>query len=97
MAKDKQDTALAILTKLVELHDIEQRVGKVGRDTGYDDVRKVRRESAGVWLAARELVHGPAQTDATPRNEAEAARWRKRAEAAAKQRGDKVAAEPSAA
>ena len=87
----KNDEALEMLKTLLELHDIEQRIGGVGKDTKYDEVRKLRRESGKAWDAARVLVYGPPEVDAKPRNPAEAARWAARAKAAAESRNEKVA------
>lgn len=67
-------TADDLVKALVDMHELEQRLGAKG-GANYDDVRKHRRESATLWERAREYVYGPPEVDNKPKNAAEKKRW----------------------
>lgn len=82
----------SLLRDLLELHDL----GKKNLAHDYDAVRKIRRESDAKWEEARVLLYGEQPVDNKPKP-SEAARWEKRAEAAAVKRRGRPPKNPAAA
>lgn len=74
--KAKQTSAEELIKSLVDMHELEGRIGKKG-GASYEDVRKLRREGAALWATAHAHVYGPPKVDNKPKNAAEAARWKR--------------------